>query len=342
MKLIKIFILSILILNISACAEERNTIKKKGNNVQNILMQNPSFYLEIKGSDTKIQVFINGVKIYTNYSRGDFYTKYPINTSITSGKNEIKMNLIAGKNQEYKLDNKANTKINLIVKSFKTGEEYIISTLKYTFNKDNEIEGSTFKGNYNSLESFVKDKNGNVFVDNIAITSYTMKAGKKYGGKSILQDVYFKTSYPRWKFLDSENIISKNLELYSNEEYDELKQTPAIQELYNIYTQIHTALKNKQPEKIIHLFKERNEEFDLAWDYKPGTVEKSNFEGIKEEIDNPDNELVDFTPSKNAFFIEDNLKLIKVKAIAYNSKKGGSTRFNISFRRENGKWILTR
>jgi hypothetical protein len=169
-----------------------------------------------------------------------------------------------------------------------------------------------------------------------------MYAGSKSGGVVIRQDVYFETTYPKWAFFDSDNIIDKNLDYFNDEEYNALKERPDIKELYNIYTKIHTALKNKEVESIMDMFEERTTEIDLAWNRKKGTNKKALLASLKEEVDNPDNTIVEFIHGKRAFLIEDNLKLIHVPVISFNSESSGSTKFKLIFRREDGKWILTR
>ena len=335
MKTIKTFLLFIVFINISLFADKKVH--------ENILMQDKVQYsLEIIAKNTKIQVYLNGVKIYSDYGLGNVYIDYPVNKFIATGKNEIKFKLNANKDQDYKLKDKAEVEINLKVRNFKTKENYVISTLKYTHNNEDKTFGSSLVGKYNSLKAFTIDKEGNVEVSTPKMESYNNKFGKKTGGVIVSQNVYFKTTYPKWKFLDSENIIEKRMELYTIDELMEIKERPDIKELYNIYTKIHTALKNKNAESIIDMFEERNYETDIAWGNEPGTTKDKLLAGLKEASQDPQNEIVPFPHEKFAYKIEDNLKIIKVNAIGWNKKTGGSREFSMSFRRENGKWILTR
>ena len=228
------------------------------------------------------------------------------------------------------------------MKNFKTKENYVISTLKYTHNNEDKTIGSSLEGKYNSLKDFVMDQEGNVEVNAPEIENNPIRFGEKNGGLIVSQNVYFETAYPKWKFFDSEDIIEKRMELYTVDELDKIKERSDIKELYNIYTKIHTALKNKKPERILDLFEERNNELDIAWGKESGFMKVDNLVSIKEEIDNLDKELVEFNHKDMAFFIEDNLKLIHIPAIGWNKKDGGSVDLNLKFRRENGKWILTR
>ena len=336
MKTLKIFSLLILIfINISLFAD-----KKVQENI--LLNKDIQYSLRIEGGSTKIQVYINDVNIYFDYSRGNFSINYPVNKFIRTGKNEIKFKLNANKDQDYKLDKKSNVKVELLVKNFKTREEYVVSTLKYTESQENKTIGSTVEGKYSSLNNFVMDKKGNVQVDIPIIESYSTKFGNIVGGVIVSQNVYFETAYPKWKFLDSEDIIEKRMELYTIEELIKFKERPDIKELYNIYTKIHTALKNKNAESIIDMFEERNTETDIAWNDKEGSAKASLLEGLKDASEDDNNEIIEFIHEKRAYFIEDNLKLIYIPAISWNKKTGGSREFTMRFRRENGKWILTR
>ncbi|MCJ8327668.1 MAG: hypothetical protein MJK08_11300 [Campylobacterales bacterium] len=335
MKTLKIFLLFIVFINISLFADKKVH--------ENILMQkNIQYYLEIRAKNAEIEVFINGVEIYSDYGLGNIFIDYPVNDYIRTGKNEVKVKLIAEKDVSYIIKDKAEVEVNLKVKNFKTKENYVISTLKYTHNNEDKTIGSSLEGKYNSLKDFVMDQEGNVEVNAPEIENNPIRFGEKNGGLIVSQNVYFETAYPKWKFFDSEDIIEKRMELYTVDELDKIKERSDIKELYNIYTKIHTALKNKKPERILDLFEERNNELDIAWGKESGFMKVDNLVSIKEEIDNLDKELVEFNHKDMAFFIEDNLKLIHIPAIGWNKKDGGSVDLNLKFRRENGKWILTR
>ncbi|MCJ8327667.1 MAG: hypothetical protein MJK08_11295 [Campylobacterales bacterium] len=341
-KIVKLILLIALFLNIQSCADTKT--QEKGKKVQeNILLNKDIQYsLRIEGSNAEVEVFINGVRIYSDYSLGNVYINYPVNKYIRTGKNEIKIKLIAEEDVKYKIRDKAKIKVDLVVKNFKTTEEYIVSTLKYTHFEVDKTLGSSLEGRYSSLKSFTKNKEGNIQIDSPIIKDDPLKFGEKHGGIIVKQDVYFETTYPKWAFFDSDNILEKEMELYTVAELTKFKERPDIRELYDIYTKIHTALKNKNAESIIDMFDERNIETDIAWNDKSGSTKSDLLLRLKDASEDPDNEIVEFNYDEYSYQLEDNLKIIYIDAIAWNKKNGGSRSFSMKFRRENGKWILTR
>ena len=170
--------------------------------------------------------------------------------------------------------------------------------------------------------------------DNSHIYIATLSKGKLYDG--------IKSKMPELDKLFHITYTSPEIGTTIQEMKSELSNQNAIKELYYIYTKIHTALKNKNAESIIDMFDEKNNETDIAMNKKPGSTKVNLLSGLKDASEDENNIIVPFSYNEYFFEIEDNLKLIYIDAIAWNIKSGGSRKFSMKFRRENGKWILTR
>jgi len=272
------------------------------------------------------------------FFRGD-YIEYPINDYITTGENEIVLKVFASTNKNLQIEKQAKATVSLIVRSSDTGKEYTVSTLDYEHSAKDKLALSSEAKEYRFAEISPKDPEF-VRITKPVLKHFDAYQGDKVNGIEFTQNVSLRTPFPRWKFLDSENIIEKNFNQEINDkEYEKLKATKEIQELYEIYGKIHSAIKENRVASIIDMFDERGVEMEAAW-YRPNGYQK---EGLpKQFMDSKNGKLKPYNPDKLYYFIEDNRKLIYIDAIKFIDKDGFVTTFKMRFRREKGEWILTR
>ena len=106
---------------------------------------------------------------------------------------------------------------------------------------------------------------------------------------------------------------------------------------------------HKNIDKIIELFSERNRELDAAYYYKPGTMKVKLSVSLTEAVNNPELKLSDLKTEYLGVYISSGRKLISLKrdgaqsAIGFDDENsGGSDRYDIIYRKKNGKWLITR
>jgi len=350
MKTIKLIISMLMLLSITACSdstEKREEIKLKpysvnigkGEDMNNSIWgDKPSYKLRIKATHVPIEVMINGVSIYSHFALSSCYIEYPINDYITTGENEIKLQLNLSEDENFEMHKQAKATVSLVVRSSDTGGEYTVSTLDYEHSAKDKLALSSEAKEYRFAEINSKDPEF-VTIKKPVLNHFNSYQGDKVKGFEFIQKVSLRTPFPRWKFLDSEDIYTENTNKMSNKVYEKLKAIKEIQELYAIYGKIHAAIKKNNTASIIDMFDERGIEMDAAL-YRPSGYNK---EGLPKQFVDPENgKLKDYNPSKLYYFIEENRKLIYIDAIKFVDKDGFITTFGMKFRREKGKWILTR
>jgi len=264
-------------------------VKREGEkNMQysEILMDNPSFNLDITSSKAKIAIVINDIIVFENFSSLPIKLDHNINEYLRTGKNEIKV-LLIGPNGLKELNTEAEFNIKLFVRKFSdfTSPIETIWTLDYKHNQKEPLKNSSKIGKYNSLHQFKPDKfGGDIEIIEQKITPYL--GGPAYSGKGVMVTMKFSlvTPFPKWSFFDAEPILDINKPFYAltKDEYDDIrKNNPKIKKLYELNHQIHKIAKEKDIDKLMEFFKERNSEYDQCF-YDP---ENQAYNELKEAID---------------------------------------------------------
>jgi hypothetical protein len=99
-------------------------------------------------------------------------------------------------------------------------------------------------------------------------------------------------------------------------------------------------------DEVMPLFEERNSELDKAFYYSSGVMEAKLRDAFETDI--PQLDMLPITGKSVVYINESNKKLASVyrgekTAISGNYKEGsGSLKFPIMFRKQDGKWIITR
>jgi hypothetical protein len=307
-----------------------------------LLTNKPIFLLEITKSGAPVKIDLNGMEVYLDRSRHQEFVTYPLNDLIATGQNILDIYLMAPEYLDYSLPEDSFVEVRLRVQDDK-GDKFTITTLNYPVSEKDSSLGSSESGKYAFLNNeFAKHPSGEVELEKISVSNLQTIYGHKVGGKKLSQSIVLETPFPRWKFLDSDNIIEQNFLEMSLEDVAELRQTPLIRSLYEANDVIFQALKNKKIDSIINLFDERSNDTDIAFYNPHGQTKNGFYQSLDEKVNEA--ELLEIDFQKRGFEIESNQKVAYLyKAIRFKNHDGsGYTIYSIKFRLENGKWIVTR
>jgi len=346
MKQILILLSALMLLSFTACAKQQT---KQGANQMQLTPDygnKPSYRLNIAGFGDKIEVFFNGSEMFHDFSRSQVVTVYPINDYVTTGENELKVRLVSPKKFDYRFNPKGWFKVSLEVRDAK-GSWQRLGGIVYDAAAKEPLKGSAHEGYY-TLEAGKGYKAvalpAEAEVSKVKMKQKEKRNRVKINTKEFIQTLIFPTPFPRWKFLDSEDIVEEDIEMLTSAEYEKLRQSPKMQKLYDAYEEILSLLKSGQVDKMMSLFDERLSEFSYAWRKNKQTLKKELAEDFKEELANPEYEIVPFERSKKYFFIDENRKLAYIPGTVKFKKKGAYVyqTYNIKFRWDGNRWILTR
>jgi hypothetical protein len=338
LKIIFLLLISIQLMNLYADEPKK---KLRELEVSNVLLENPSFKLKIRKSGAPLVVHLNGVQVFEELSTDQTGLYYPVNDFMTSGENIISFNLMAFDNMDFQLGKDTYANVSLLLEG-SSGEDQVISILSYDNRQKNKLSSTSSAGRYSSLDRFKARNNGDVLIGELLSQPMKYYLSNKVSGINLEHTVNLQTPFPRWRFLDSDLIMEEEFDYneISNQEYQELKATPLIQSLYDVYFNIQNALEQKDISSIIDLFDERNQELEIALDLETGYVKNSLSTELLESI--AKDKLVVSTRNQRDFYIEKGNRLAYIDPIAFNKPSGGSSKYNMKFRLKNGKWILTR
>ena len=337
----KLCILLLNIIYLHAANQNEINFKKGIQNMNNsILRDTPSFNMKIASERAVFVVYINGVEQFESLSGNNVNLDYPLNGYITDGENEIALMI-----NDTALEN-AKCSITLFVRKFNDFNVPAkdIVTLSYDQSKKNPLELATKPGNYNIGNS----KSITIEKPNISIH----KESLTYMENAKLITIKFSVpnSSPRWKYLEGETILHKPfLELQETEYYEIQKHDPKIQALYKLNKEIYNSAKKKDINKLLSFFKERNHEMDLAYYRKPGETEEKLKDALLGVMNDSTLELIlsekDWEERTSVlFFVHKNNKLAYIADVLMwaHIKEDASENFDMNFRYNNGKWVLTR
>jgi len=336
----------LLLLSLQACANdnkretEENQVKGKEMTRAEIFGEKPIYKLRIKAEGAAVIVKINGVEIYKNFSGSKAFMLQTVNDLIASKDNSISITLA----DEKYLSKDAWGSVTLEV--FSEEKHYVLNSLVLNMSKKDKTSDSTKMGSYSYdvQKELVSNVQGKIRIGEITVEPDIMYQSDKHDGMKAKQTFSLPTPYPKWKFLDSKNIIEEDYNHLSQKEYEKLKKTPKIQALYAVDAKIRKALKSKNPQGIIDLFNERFEEGGIAFYDTPQNMKKILLEDFVEYVNNSDAELIERSEDEHYFVIEENKKLAWLRPIAYYDKKTGLYHsYNIKYRlNKEGEWVITK
>ncbi|NOZ53889.1 MAG: hypothetical protein GXP08_12275 [Gammaproteobacteria bacterium] len=306
-----------------------------------MLTNKPYFTLRLEMSSCSYTVMLNGAAIEQDLRDQPLSIEMPINHWLRTGENGISINLYPPE-EDQPISSACDCTLTLQVRPSGTDsrQNKVISILHYSGELAQKGIGtgkSTSAGKYSSVDGFIKKPDGDVIVSNVKIAP----APEDYG-QTFTQTVTLTTPFPEWAFFSSDAL--PDLYAMSDQEYDHYHA-----EVYKQYEHIQNALKRKDIDSILPLFEERSRETDIAYYHEKGRTIKKLEESLKAAVSNPNYELAEL---KRSFLMIDfgfvNRKMERLKrrngtAIGFGfTHTTGSENYDLIFRRQNGKWIITR
>ena len=343
----RIFILlgAVMLLSFTACAKQET---KQGAKMQLTpdYGNKPSYRLNIEGFGDKMEVFFNGSRMFKDFSRSQVITVYPINNYVTTGENELKVRIFAYKSENYRLNPKGWFKVSLEVRDAK-GSWQRLGGIVYDASAKEPLGGSAPEGYY-TLEAGRGYKAvalpAEAEVSKVKMEKQVLRGGLKVNALNFTQTLTFPTPFPRWKFLDSEDIIDFDLDKASDAEYEKLRKSPKMQKLYDAYEEANRLIKNREYAGFVKLYDEYLTEAAIAWRKTKQKLIEENIEELKKDLESGEYELLPFDRTKKYFFIEENRKIAYIPNSIKLKKKGVDFyhNFKAKFRWNGKEWILTR
>ena len=346
MKQLLTLIAAVMLLSITACAKQQT---KQGATQMQLTPDygnKPSYRLHIEGFGDYIQVFFNGNRVFKDYSRSQVITVYPINDYVTTGENALKVRFFESKAHNFRLNPKGWFKVYLEI-SDAAGSWQRLGGIVYDAAAKAPLKNSAHEGYY-TLEAGKGFKPvalpSEAEVSKVKMEKQTILNTKKVNALNFTQTLTFPTPFPRWKFLDSEDIVGEEYFSYSLEEYEKLRQSPKMQKLYDAYEEILSLISHGKYEKAVDHFDERIGEYAYAWRDTKDALKQSLINKFRTLSNDPNYELVPLDRTKKYFFIEENRKLAYIPSAIKFKKKGVAFQriFNAKFRWDGNRWILTR
>ena len=328
-----VFIFFISLGNVSA---KNNRIDK----TVSILNNKPVFTLRVENSGAAFDLHLNGIRVQKDLNVSNFSADIPVNQYMTSGVNRLVLYSFLNI-KDNKVIAESATKVLLMVKGSGAENSFSIATISST-TKGFEIGkpeiGSSNDVKLNSLRSFFPDKSGDVEIGELVVD-------RPKNDKGLIKyslDILINNSLPRWKFLDSTRL--KYVDEMSDEEWNKSRD-----ELAPIYREIQKAVVDGNIDYLMPLFEERNEELDAAFYYEPGSMKNklrasflaaSKDKGL--EATSMSNKKFAYVNSKSGQ-LSRLVRASKLPAITFNFKDAmGSQSYDIWFRKEGDKWIISR
>lgn len=305
-----------------------------------ILENKPLFNLSLEASNARYFIYVNGIVVHKEYfSDGQISTVLPINHWMHPSENTIAIEVMPERDGSVRKG--AKLKIDLQVQSDAVaGSQRTIATLDFQEKYANEgspTKGSSPQGRYDSQSDFEPSEDGDVWVSKVSAHPVA-----EYEGSVVYQrDLKIPSSLPLWAFFNSDDL--PDYYAMSEDDYYAVRD-----DLYKNYKNIENALKKGDIDSILPLFSERSREIDAAFYFEPGTTQQTLRRSMERIVTSDEHTLLELRPANVIITPEENRKLVSLTreaetaAIVYNITGGGSERFHLIFRKQDGDWILTR
>jgi hypothetical protein len=331
MKKINTFAILIITLLLQACDNTATFDQEKFN--MSILNKKPVFTIDLHAAGTRFQLYLNGVLIEGDPSGGQNTYEIPVNHWMKSGENTLDLTVYPDDEGE---NIQSNSVINALlqVRNFGEWENYILGGFVF--------KGATYKtavldkAYQRDLESFEITEKGGITVSELGMVEDTPFDGaRKYA-----LTLEIPSNLPLWAFFESDEV--PDLDTMSDESYEAITA-----EMYVILKGIQDHLEQGKVDEVMPLFTERNRETDLAFYKEEGQTQRELHSDFTNDI--PTLNMLNLGPDSAGYESERNLKLAsslrndRDNAISGNLKSGpGNLSFPIMFRKQDGKWIITR
>ncbi len=334
-----------------------------------MLQGKPFFSVKVDISGCRYEVRINDVPFLTNEEGFPITANFPVNEWITRGENELSLYLMPlvediNKTTTTELNDKCKASASIQIRQSGTPADsnLPINTIIFHGSSDKKnfsIAQSTPSSKLNSANNLAESSSGDIIISETLIETWNINDNahpsfdtpKYYNydiekrtpiekGVKVSQKITLNSSIPEWKWLGSEQINPDN---------------KLIAELYQEYRNIQKQFLSKDlnEQSFFTNFTERTTE--LAQAYYVGENEMIPDGIIKCAKNTKKYETYEFPPEYSSdvnIYLElhGNNRLASLvihdgdPVIYFNetSEHGGATTFPIYFRKENGKWVITR
>jgi len=307
-----------------------------------MLTEKPYFTLRIETKNTLYLAKVNGVVVFDDNSNGNMLiAEKPVNYYMQTGLNTISFELFPKREDEF---DSANITLSLYVNKDEApeSEKKLISSINFNgkyYKKGNAIKLSMPEVKLDSKNNFKKSNDGDVIVDKAKL-----KPGVIMPGTIIIsQSFSLATPFPKWGFLDGES-IDFPLSYSEYTEQMDLWDGKVVNHLYEEYNKIYKLLSERDLDKVMNLFKERNEEYDIAMYYSKGTYDKKLRKALSSDLDKYTLKLRSIDQAIP--YISDDKKLLKLGNVGMiyfvNDEETSFTNYEILFYKKDGKWVISR
>jgi len=299
-----------------------------------MLNKKPVFTMKIHGFGTRYRIYINDIKVYEEKNgASQVATSIPLNHWMRGGENSLKL-AIYPNNEDAPINEKSEVNAEIYVHNDEMEEQqYRIGG--FNFKGLGHIHESALKGYRLETELFKHDDEGELIVHDVRIEKDTLLIGSyDYEQKFMIPN-----NLPLWAFFESDDVPNGH-------ELSESDFWTLSAELRDHLEIIQDQLIAGDVDEVMPLFEERNSELDKAFYYSSGVMEAKLRDAFETDI--PQLDMLPITGISVVYINEPNKKLASVyrgekTAISGNYKEGsGSLKFPIMFRKQDGKWIITR
>lgn len=309
-------------------------------NETTVLQGNVRFKLNIQGHGVKYFVSVNDVLVFKQYSsdRQD-NLELPINHLMHPEQSKFKVWGGTGVKGD-KFPSGASVKLTLLIEDRDSGASYKLPILELNGKEvyDNKgLNGILKNGRYHlAANNKVEFGIGEIELKSIIKNEYHSKDAFIYS-----RQISVPNQLPLWAFFNSETL--PDYRSMSHEELIERRK-----ELFLAYKVIQDGLEKGDVDSIMPLFAERNKELDIAFGYESGEMERLLRNYLNRALDEPNWKLEKRNGEGMSFFLEDNKRIVSLVRSKKSDILGFTTPSNMfysltmKFRRENGKWIITR
>ena len=330
----KIHTLAILIITLLLQGCDNTAVIDQEKFTMSILNKKPVFTIDLHGAGTRFQLYLNGVLVEVlRHSEGQSTYEIPVNHWMRSGKNTLDLTVYPNSKGEDIQPNSV-IKALLQVRNFGDQENHALGGFVF--------KGATYKAAVldtayqRDIESFEIVDSGGIKISELGmIEDAPFDGARKY---ALTLEV--PSNLPLWAFFESDEV--PDLDTMSDESYEAITA-----EMYVILKGIQDHLEQGKVDEVMPLFAERNRETDLAFYKEEGQTQRELHSDFTNDI--PTLNMLNLGPDSAGYESERNLKIAsslrndRDNAISGNLKSGpGNLSFPIMFRKQDGKWIITR
>lgn len=314
-------------------------IHAQDKNKMTILNQQPVFEIKLEGFGVQYVIELNGVNVFSQYnSAGKIETKIPVNHYMRSGKNKLAIITWPDHGETLRRPNGYVSAELLVSEHQVPDNSFSIGSLHFNNKTELEIDkiqSSSQAGVLSSHHQFKIEDSGDVVIGEVEAS----QSGNIF---EYEREFNIPSSIPLWAFFSSDELPNYN-EMNDDDYYKNMDI------LLIEYLKVQNAIAENKVDNVLAMFEERNNELDAAFYNSPGTLKAKIESALKDAANDDTAELIPLTTKKVNFLISRINKLAKLTrngqkaAIVLNYKEiEGSYRFDLIFRLQDGKWILTR